>query len=233
MTRNNITSELLADLKAKAEKATPGPWCVWLVKDSSVFGATCFVRSHADPDEEWVARNVETRANGEYIAAANPDVALALIRELERLHRIVDFQTRAMADCKQVAKIAWGGEVQSPYPDHNSSEEDMAEQAIWLDYPLCGGSGYVGDCDDAAQELKCHLEKCRKDNDRLEKEAQWLAKHCEGEEQCPYLSLQWGETHAPKWCNALDTIEDGFECFEDPVDCWRKVAREAVAEQKD
>lgn len=81
-----ITAELLAAIKAKAEKAHQGPWSV----------------VHGFADEIYIAKTVEddhstkqfqpaemkylgTRADAEYMAAANPAVVLALIEEIERL----------------------------------------------------------------------------------------------------------------------------------------------------
>lgn len=68
----------------------------------------------------------------------------------------------------------------------------------------------------------------------LEKEVDWLAEHCEGKDQCPYMAFQWGDppdNKRPDWCVCTDTQEDGFDCDEDPVECWRKAARKAVEAQ--
>lgn len=68
--------------------------------------------------------------------------------------------------------------------------------------------------------------------ERLEKEADWLAKNCQGEDQCPYLALYRdikGNVR-PDWCNCLDNGEE-FDCDEYAPDCWRKAAREAVEAQ--
>lgn len=69
---------------------------------------------------------------------------------------------------------------------------------------------------------------------QLEKEADWLAKNCEGEDQCPYLAFYrdlQGNVR-PKWCNCLDN-GDEFDCDESVSDCWRKAAREAVEKENE
>ncbi len=80
----NLTPEGLADIKAKAEAATPGPYSI-------------------DPDPQWAGRIVRnpdgrivfdcsiwehgdnSQEDAAYIAALSPDVALALVAEVERL----------------------------------------------------------------------------------------------------------------------------------------------------
>lgn len=157
MGKIEITPELIAELKKKAQAATPGPWSSMNDPADDFDFDTAFITTKKRHKESRVAIaevgfvdadnefGDEQRANARYIAAVFPDVVLALLEHMER----------------------------------------------------------------------------------LEKEAQWLAEFCEGEEQCPYLAFQWGETNSmPKWCTALDTIEDGFECEEYSVDCWRRIARE-------
>lgn len=64
---------------------------------------------------------------------------------------------------------------------------------------------------------------------RLEDEADWLAEYGAGKEQCPFFEFQYGDAEPiPDWCEGSETAEDGFDCPNDPVECWRKVAREAV-----
>lgn len=147
MSKVEIPAELLADLKRKAQKATPGPWAFWIL-EGPLLGGNYQVRSHADPDEDFVCRHVESAANAKYIAAASPDAVLALVERIEK----------------------------------------------------------------------------------QEKEADWLAKNCQGVDNCPYLALGW-ENDRPDWCQCTDTVEDGFDCYEDPIDCWREAAREAVEGQ--
>lgn len=74
------------------------------------------------------------------------------------------------------------------------------------------------------------IRRLRKENALLIKQVSWLAKNCQGEQNCPYLALGWGDGRSG-WCCGLDTAEDGFECDEDPVECWLKASSEAVEGQ--
>lgn len=75
----NLTPEFLAELKRKAEAATPGPWrevfdgaavsCV-RAKDNSLIRAPGFPRNSA------------------FISAVDPQTVLALIAEIDRLNKI-------------------------------------------------------------------------------------------------------------------------------------------------
>lgn len=215
----------IAHLKELAQKATHGLWDTgasrhdpsWVVWRETGFQiAACQIR-------------VNGFNNAAYIAAISPDVLLALIKENEQLRHEKDFYTRAMADYLQVAKMAWGGEIPSPLPGHTSSEEKMIEQFEYLNCPCCGGSGHVGDCSTAIQNLKCNLVNAQLKADSLEKEAEWLAEYGAGKEQCPFFEFQYGDAEPiPNWCEGSETAEDGFDCPNDPVECWRKVARKAV-----
>ena len=81
-----ITTEMLADLKAKAKAATPGPW----EKDClrNIF------RKPQDRDGDWQPIVLAKENHGKYfpgpentayIVAASPDVVLAMASEIERL----------------------------------------------------------------------------------------------------------------------------------------------------
>ena len=218
----------LARLKELAQKATPGPWDTgasrhdpsWVVLRETGFQiADCPIC-------------VNGFNNAAYIAAISPDVLLALIKENEQLRHEKDFYTRAMADYLQVAKMAWGGEIPSPLPGHISSEEKMIEQFEYLNCPCCGGSGHVGDCSVAIQNMKCELANIQADAENLKKEADWLAKNGHGEDQCPYFAFyrDSSEDVRPEWCECLDNGEE-FDCDQYAPDCWRKAARKAVKDE--
>lgn len=96
-----ITTELMADLKDKAEKATSGPWiyddgCVYLTYDppkenrvhdwSSSFPR--FVCDFDDDEYHQYESGKEARANAHYVAAANPAVILALLAKIEELENV-------------------------------------------------------------------------------------------------------------------------------------------------
>lgn len=80
-------------LQAAAEAATPGPWNVnytklngkvihWHVADRK--HGTMNAVAMADEDQGELREHSELRANGEFIAAANPAVVLALIDRLRK-----------------------------------------------------------------------------------------------------------------------------------------------------
>lgn len=104
-----ITQELLDDLLAKATAATPGPW--QRRNGFDVFGEDGGVSAEgveAAEDDGWQIADCnagvtytvkyetatlspfEVQHNAEYIAAANPDVVLALINEITTLSRALD-----------------------------------------------------------------------------------------------------------------------------------------------
>lgn len=85
-----LTPAERADLRQKAEKATPGPW-----KD----GAPAWFRGRTDPEAGkrpitanalGVIGNIYGRGNANYIAAISPDRLLALLDEVERLETTND-----------------------------------------------------------------------------------------------------------------------------------------------
>ena len=82
-----ITAELLADIKAKAEKAHQGPWSV----ETGLVGEICIMKKvegdHSIRQFQLAEmKYLGTREDAEYMAAANPDVVLSLIVEIEK-HR--------------------------------------------------------------------------------------------------------------------------------------------------
>lgn len=97
-----ITPELLANLKEKAEKATPGPWKLY--NDDSVgYVELAYDPPKKDRVHDW-SNNLpefvcdfddgeyhqyksikEANANASFVAAANPAIMLALITRIEEL----------------------------------------------------------------------------------------------------------------------------------------------------
>lgn len=93
-----ITPELLADLKDKAQKATAGPWVYdrsgvdldYEPENKRTYGYGCdnrFVCDLNDGEYHEYESETEQDANGEYIATANPAVMLALIAKIEELQK--------------------------------------------------------------------------------------------------------------------------------------------------
>lgn len=100
------------------------------------------------------------------------DEILRLREENAKLKDDLAFANKVAAEQHEVAKLAWGGEVPSPLPGHHeATEEEAVAMCERLNCPWCGGSGHVGDCEDADQEVKTRLE-------RLDREADWLAHIC-------------------------------------------------------
>lgn len=107
------------------------------------------------------------------------DVILKMISDIERLQKdnarlqeSLEFANKLAAEQHEVAKLAWGGEVPSPLPGHHeATEEEAVAMFERLNCPWCGGSGHVGDCKEADQEVKTRLEQ-------LDREADWLAHIC-------------------------------------------------------
>lgn len=99
-----ITPELLADLKAKAEKATPGPWTIL---DECHYLCT-------EPTDEcppmpvaWVSHGPgippeQSENNEDYLMAVSPDLVLALISEIEDLRSRQTAQGVACCECQEV-----------------------------------------------------------------------------------------------------------------------------------
>jgi hypothetical protein len=94
--------DTLADLKARAEAATPGPWAILDERDLEVNvgppGTLCIVNSHGDLLLEGVDEFSDTPdADAAYIATADPATVVALIKRLERAEAAVA-AAHALAD---------------------------------------------------------------------------------------------------------------------------------------
>lgn len=106
MSEIKITKELLADIKSKAEKATPGPWesvantLVLPEHDNKVgilgglfdYGAT----ENGEPGFGF--------RNAAYIAAANPVITLALINKIEKLEKEARWLAGKICECPKTMK---------------------------------------------------------------------------------------------------------------------------------
>lgn len=152
MTEENRSTDALISRRRLAEKATPGPW-------ESVYDYCVLPNTYGDrPANVLIAdcsrehdNDKQTKANASHIAANSPDVVMADIDEIIRLRKRNE-RLRAFI----------GKAYQSMPEDHI---DDMIEK---LACPWCEGSGHVGDCEEADQQVKKRIE-------RLEKEADWLA----------------------------------------------------------
>lgn len=107
-----ITPKLLAELKEKAKKATPGPWHEYYdPRDNMIEGPTCewvmglderyrcpLIFNELLPDDiaETIAEHCEARVDISeedlsYMAAANPAIILALIDRIEKDRELIEF----------------------------------------------------------------------------------------------------------------------------------------------
>jgi hypothetical protein len=76
-----LTGDELATIKARAERATPGPWeadlgSVWRPSPLSVTEIVCDCRG---------GEHITTREDAEHIAGMDPETTLRLVAEVERL----------------------------------------------------------------------------------------------------------------------------------------------------
>lgn len=68
--------------------------------------------------------------------------------------------------------------------------------------------------------------------DQLKKEADWLAESARNE--CPYESYGWDSfpSERPQWCDWHHDISGGYDCSGGYVECWRRMAEEAIKDQE-
>jgi hypothetical protein len=92
MVRGVGTVTDLADLRAIAEAATPGPWVMQKPGDNDLGAGTIFIDTHAyeDGPEPVIAETYPLReADAAYIAAASPSVMLELLDRVEAAEQSV------------------------------------------------------------------------------------------------------------------------------------------------
>ncbi len=79
-----ITSEFLVDLKKKAEYATPGPWIIG--QNGEVYS-----EDRDDCPVDIIEGICVEQSDAAYIAAASPDVVIALIEKIEKQEKEVEW----------------------------------------------------------------------------------------------------------------------------------------------
>ena len=219
MSNPDRTTESLLARRALAEKATPGPWkTVFLEEERVVIDRSGTVICHCETDDDF--KDEETKAsitfNLYHIAASDPSTVMAdideilrLREEVKKLQKDLNYANKTASEQHEVAKMAWGGEIPSPLPGHRSmTEDEVAAMFEHLNCPWCGGSGHVGDCDEADQQVKARLE-------RLEKEADWLAERLGKMKGCRFAFM-----------GQFSPCDE--KCLNDCVSSWRQAARKAV-----
>lgn len=133
--------DLIAELKARAEKATPGTW------EKSALAAGYIV--HCDGHHEIIASVVEyapdgsiantfdnAEANADFITAANPQAVLALIAEVERLEAIVNGYKVSTEEAQEIM-----GELQAENARLDREADWLAQQVSLLEHDQLDGTG--------------------------------------------------------------------------------------------
>lgn len=175
-----ITPEFLADLKARAENANPGPW---------IFDLPYSVLTLK---ESWPICDAESCNDAIFIAAANPATILELLAEMQRMKRRIDWDTAALQ--------AYGAMPE----DMKVCIED--ESFAWHLNRIKTGLGK------RLEFAEKRLEDCLRENERLEKEADWLAAQVpRDEDTCAECMI-------------------GPDCDTCRIKFWRKAAQKATRE---
>lgn len=111
-----------------------------------------------------------------------------------------------------VVDDVWSFLRKYPLVDENASQEKLREVVdILLEY----------------------LEIFSGKNVRLTKMVDWLAEQCaDGANECPYLSYCQDliVPEHPAYCTCTDSAEGGFDCSENPKECWLKEAAHRAVE---
>lgn len=105
----------IAAMKKKAEAATPGPWAYEAHGDTGEYGVgvmfdeqDAIVCGQANPDQHSVAEVVAVEVNGganaAYIAAASPDLVLAMAARIEELEKT---RNKTLDEAYAAADKAW------------------------------------------------------------------------------------------------------------------------------
>ena len=84
--------------------------------------------------------------------------------------------------------------------------------------------------------LLVRIRELEAENTRINKEADWLAEYS-ARDECPLETLGWDKNpeDCPQWCDWHYDVNDnvyGSDCSGGYVECWRKAAQEAVAEEE-
>lgn len=127
---SELTPEVLADLRSKAEKATPGPW-----PENYVWGAVRHIARNVDrslfcDDAEDATFNWNRYTDGHYIAAANPATVLALLDEIERM-RADDSRRRDIEMLRSDLRLAFDAGARA------------MRASVWENYNKDGDFGFA------------------------------------------------------------------------------------------
>lgn len=221
MDKIEITPEFLDNLKAKAEKATPGPWlrCALepLIINYSNEDPTKIIAAVAEWDDVGKLESVYDNAdnNAEYVATVNPQVVLALIGRIEELEAN-NYGPEILNDPQALTVSYFAGRM-AEGRENNAEIDRLNAENTRLKVEL-------HDMDISAAEAR---KEYRAEIAKLEKEADWLAtelaKFCSREdcENCEHSGRQWEEYC---FCKILSLGVNSLQT-------WREAARKAVEEQ--
>lgn len=149
-----LTTEQLADLRAKAEAATPGPWKPdyrqMYVFDEAEVNICCQIRGYGDMayTHSDAAREAQMRANNAFIVAANPVVILKLLDMIARLEKERDWLAVHAPAMNEY------GDYWCPYrlmsqdkkcPMWTPDEADVPDDASLEEWKLCAFGDYDSD----------------------------------------------------------------------------------------
>lgn len=126
MHKIEITPELIAELKKKAQAATPGPW-VKAGSDvkTSDGGSICLYTT-------W-------QHDARYIAAFSPDIVLALLDHIGMLEKQADWLAENMADIEDEEGLPYCPHATPFIPEFCDYDIEQADDAYFGGYLPCTG----------------------------------------------------------------------------------------------
>lgn len=111
-----MTHEQRAELRRLAEAATPGPWELWDGCSWRRFGSVTTGRTIVEPivysERDRHPDLKVTKADGAFIAAANPHVILSLLAAIDRAERQRDGLLEALALIAKLTGLVAGSQCE-------------------------------------------------------------------------------------------------------------------------
>lgn len=161
MSRIEISPEWLAGLKELAEKATPGPWIMG--QDGEVYS-----EDQDDFPVDIIEGICVEQSDAAFIAAASPDVVLAMASEIELLNK----------EIKSLREIENGlsednFSLSSQYVEDNKKIAQLEKEADWLAEHISTLCGQIEDCNACAygDGAYCSIDRFLGDDPEIWREA--------------------------------------------------------------